>query len=94
MAALPWMLFQTGVTGYLLYRETVEAQALGRAPEPLPVFILGSLGVLAAAALAQGLADVVRSRRRRDARSGAAPGGTVTRRGRAGKTGASDADPA
>ncbi len=63
MAVLLWMLFQAGVTGYFLYRETISAQALGRAAEPLPVFILSSLGALAVAALVQGVADVLRGRK-------------------------------
>jgi hypothetical protein len=75
------MLFQAGLTGYFLYRETVGAQALGRAPEPLPVFILSTLGALAVAALANGLADYLRSRRHAAPQQGTvAETGTVRRR--------------
>jgi hypothetical protein len=73
------MLVQTGVTGYFLYRDTIEAQALGRAPEPLPVFVLSSLGVLAAVALANGVADVLRSRKHRRTRTITTPDGTAAR---------------
>ena len=73
MAVLPWMLFQAVLTGYFLYRETLNAQGLGRAPEPLPVFILSTLGALLIAALVNGLADHLRTRRRPQAPSGSAP---------------------
>ena len=72
MAVLPWMLFQAVLTGYFLYRETLNAQGLGRAPEPLPVFILSTLGALLIAALVNGLADYLRARRPQ-APSGSAP---------------------
>ncbi len=72
MAVLPWMLFQAVLTGYFLYRETLNAQGLGRAPEPLPVFILSTLGALLIAALVNGLADYLRTRRPQ-APSGSAP---------------------
>ena len=82
MAALLWMLFQAGVTGFFLYRETVAAQALGRVPESLPVFILSSLGTLAVAALVQGVADVVRNRNS-SGRAGPSPRGNGSTRRRA-----------
>ncbi|HEX2554522.1 MAG TPA: hypothetical protein VHL98_12535 [Microvirga sp.] len=81
MAVLLWMLFQAGVAGYFLYRETIEAQALGREPEPLPVFILSSLGAIAVAALARGLADLLRSRRASRERP-PSPAKSAARRGR------------
>ncbi len=80
MAALSWMLFQAGVTGYFLYRETIAAQALGREPEPLPVFILSSLGALAVAALVQGMADVLRSRKASGCAGPSSPGHSGVRR--------------
>jgi len=75
MRVLLWMAFQAGLTGFFLYRETLGARELARPSEPLPVFILSTLGALALAALVSGLAEGIRGRRRASARrtDGVAP---------------------
>jgi hypothetical protein len=58
------MTLQAGLTGFFLYQESLSAQQASRTPEPLPVFILSTLGVLALAALVNGVAEYKRTRRR------------------------------
>ncbi len=65
MSALLWMVFQAGVTGSFIYRELARASGLGRDPQPLPAFLIGTTVALSIAALTMGLVDLARILKRR-----------------------------
>jgi hypothetical protein len=94
MRVLFWMLFQASLTGFCLFRETLVAHDSGRTPEPLPVFVLSTLGALALAALINGCIDYLRSRQRNSSRRTVViADGTSERKRGAGQTRASNDNP-